>query len=88
MFKNKNVVITGAAQGIGKTIKEEFLKNGANVYDIDIKDGCFYKGDISKKEVLEDFANLVLQECGNIDFLINNAAPLNKGISSCFYEEF
>ena len=88
MFKNKNVVITGAAQGIGKTIKEEFIKNGANVYDIDIKDGCFYKGDISKEEVLNDFAKTVLHKCGKVDFLINNAAPLNRGISSCSYDEF
>jgi len=29
MFQNKIIVITGGAKGIGKTIAEEFTKNGA-----------------------------------------------------------
>lgn len=35
MFKDKVVVITGGAQGIGKCIAEEFTKNGAHVCIID-----------------------------------------------------
>ncbi len=30
-FENKTVLITGASRGIGKSIAEEFVKNGANV---------------------------------------------------------
>jgi NAD(P)-dependent dehydrogenase (short-subunit alcohol dehydrogenase family) len=30
-FKNKTVVVSGGASGIGKTICDEFKKNGANV---------------------------------------------------------
>ena len=30
-LQNKNVLITGASRGIGKSIAEEFAKNGANV---------------------------------------------------------
>ena len=34
-FKNKVVSVTGGAQGIGKTIAEEFQKQGAIVCCID-----------------------------------------------------
>ena len=36
----------------------------------------------------EDFAKTVIRECGCIDYLINNALPLMKGIDECSYEEF
>ena len=32
MFKDKNVIITGSNRGIGKTLLEEFAKNGANIW--------------------------------------------------------
>ena len=38
--------------------------------------------------MLEAFAQAVLDKHGHIDFLINNALPLMKGISDCTYEEF
>ncbi len=88
MFKDKVVVITGGASGIGKCIKDEFLKCGAKVYVIDKKDGNHYIGDISDKKVLEKFYNYVIKETENIDYLINNALPIMKGIDECSYEEF
>ena len=69
-------------------IAEEFQKEGAIVRIIDIAEGNHYVGDIGKKEVLEDFADKVIKENGHIDFLINNALPLMKGINTCSYEEF
>ncbi len=88
MFKNKVAVITGGAMGIGKTIAEEFSRNGANTCIIDIKENDFFVGDISRKEVLESFSRKVIEKYGKVDFLINNAIPRMKGITSCSFEEF
>ena len=66
MFENKIVVITGGANGIGKTITEEFRKNGAIVCIIDIAENDYYVGDISNKEVLENFVQKVSFENGTI----------------------
>ena len=87
-FKNKTVVITGGAQGIGRCIAEEFQKAGAHVCVIDKQQGDHFVGDISDKGTLERFATEVIWQYGHVDFLINNALPLMKGIDECTYEEF
>lgn len=87
-FDGKVVVVTGGAHGIGQCIAKEFGKEGAKVVVIDIAQGAHYVGDLSKKEVLEQFAEYVIKEHGHVDYLINNALPLMKGIEECSYEEF
>ena len=39
MFKDKVCVITGGASGIGKAICEDFTKQNARCYVVDIKEG-------------------------------------------------
>lgn len=87
-FKDKVVVVTGGAQGIGRCIAQEFQKAGAKVCVIDKQEGPHFVGDISNKQVLETFVQQVIQTHGHIDYLINNALPLMKGIDTCSYEEF
>ena len=87
-FKDKVVIVTGGANGIGRCIADEFRNEGAIVYVIDKQEGVHFVGDISRKEVLEVFVAAVLSKHNKVDVIINNALPLMKGIDECSYEEF
>ena len=86
MFKDKVVVVTGGASGIGRCIAQEFKKLGASVWVIDKAPGDHWVGDIADQSVLERFAADVIAAHGHIDVLVNNALPITAGIDTCTYE--
>ncbi|OZS77169.1 3-hydroxybutyrate dehydrogenase [Tetzosporium hominis] len=86
MVENKVVFITGAAQGIGFEIAEEFFKNGAKVVLTDINeakvqesaaslggDSLGIKCDVTSEEELKAAVDQTVDTFGRIDILINNA---------------
>ena len=87
-FQGKVAVVTGGARGIGRAVADAFLREGACVHVIDKTPGDWFVGDVADKECLERFAASVVAESGQVDFVVNNALPLMKGISECSWEEF
>jgi NAD(P)-dependent dehydrogenase (short-subunit alcohol dehydrogenase family) len=88
-FKNKNVVITGAADGIGKALAIAYAKSGANVVLIDknekslqetiesiVNDGAkalAFTLDLVDTIAIENTFSKINNSLGGIDILINNA---------------
>lgn len=87
-FKDKVVVITGGAKGIGACTARRFREEGATVEIIDKRTGDWFVGDIAEPHVLKNFADYVIDKHARIDILVNNALPPMIGIDDCSWDEF
>lgn len=89
MVKNKVVIITGSAQGIGFEIGKYFAENEAKVILSDINESKLseavlslqqsgyeatgVKADVTKEEDLQHLVNVARETYGSVDIVINNA---------------
>ena len=87
-FKGKVVVVTGAAQGIGRQIALNFAKLKAKVVILDLVEGAlketqkelsshseclYYVVDVIDSKGVEEAVNKIIDNSSKIDILINNA---------------
>ena len=104
-LSNRNVLITGGASGIGKIMGRIALEKGAKcviIWDINeqniattveefsaIGKAKGYRVDVGNIEVVRAAYATTVEECGDIDILINNAGIItsNKTFAEVGYDE-
>ncbi len=100
---NKNIIVTGGAQGIGKIISRQLLEKGysVSVFEFDeeainefksesnSEDIAFFQTDVSEEDSVKISVQQSLIRFGNISGLINNAAiQINKSLTELSLEEW
>ena len=98
-YKDKVVVVTGAGQGIGKTVAQRFYQDGATVCLLDMNEKALkqvaeetnadvsrftvWTVDISDSKKVDAVIRAIGKQFGKIDVLVNNAGVFKR----CLIEE-
>ena len=84
-LRDKVVIVTGGAAGIGKATARRFAQEGCRVASWDVKDGAaeegglFQKVDTSNSAAVDAAVREVVLRWGGIHVLVNNAGILRDG---------
>ncbi|MCE4957391.1 glucose 1-dehydrogenase [Macrococcoides caseolyticum] len=101
-LKDKVIIITGAAQGMGKVHAEKILAEGAKVVITDINEelgqtvaqalgdqALFIKQDVSSEADWKNVVETTMSKFGRIDVLVNNAGiTYNKKMSDVSLDDY
>ena len=94
-IKGRNVIITGAASGVGKELTKQMLQKGGNVAAIDINEDNLnklkkelnndklktYVVDMGSNDSIKKFRSDYIKDYSDVDIIINNAGIIQPFVN-------